>query len=216
MKLSLTVLTSGNSAGKSIPITLTQFLIGRDPQCNLRPASAMISKRHCAVLVKGERAFVRDFSSTNGTFVNNEQVQGERELTHEDILKVGPLEFRVMLETTTPVNKPTPTPPPAKPSAAQEDEDVAAMLLSLQDDGGSTPSSTPSSEDIPGGTTVMDMVPGLPPETTEEPSPDAKAAENPEEAGKPPAKKAESKPAPANTSMAAKAILEKYTRRSRS
>jgi hypothetical protein len=49
MKLSLVVLTPGKMEGKSIPITLSQFLIGRDPQCHLRPASALVSKRHCAL-----------------------------------------------------------------------------------------------------------------------------------------------------------------------
>src|SRR5260370_978348 len=131
MKLSLIVLTEGKSAGKAIPITLSQFLIGRDPQCNLRPASAMISKRHCAVLVKGGRVFVRDFGSTNGTFINNDRVQGEHEMKHDDILKVGPLDFRVALSTATPtpVNKPTPVPP--KANAPQHKENLAATLLSL-------------------------------------------------------------------------------------
>jgi len=91
MKLSLIVLTAGKSAGKAIPITLSQFIIGRDPQCNLRPASPMISKRHCALLVKGGKVFIRDFDSTNGTFINNEQIKGERELKHDDVLKAGPL-----------------------------------------------------------------------------------------------------------------------------
>src|SRR6516225_4172946 len=80
MKLRLVVNSPGKGEGKVIPITLSQFLIGRDPQCHLRPASALISKRHCAVLVRGEQAFVRDFDSTNGTSVNDESVIGEKEL----------------------------------------------------------------------------------------------------------------------------------------
>jgi len=204
MKLSLIVMTEGKSAGKAIPITLSQFLIGRDPQCNLRPASAMISKRHCAVLVKGGKVFVRDFESTNGTFINDDRVQGERELKNDDVLKAGPLEFRVSLSTATPtpVNKPTPV--PAKPSAAQNEEDVAAMLLSLQDD--SPAGNAPRAEDVPAGSTVMDIMAGVPPETKEEVKKDDKPAE----------KKETPKSATANTSLAAKAILEKYTRRSRS
>jgi len=203
MKLSLIVMTEGKSAGKAIPITLSQFLIGRDPQCNLRPASAMISKRHCAVLVKGGKVFVRDFESTNGTFINNDRVQGERELKNDDVLKAGPLEFRVSLSTATPtpVNKPTPV--PARPSAAQNEEDVAAMLLSLQDD--SPAGNAPKAEDVPAGSTVMDIMAGVPPETKEEVKKDDKPAE----------KKETPKSAPANTSLAAKAILEKYTRRGR-
>src|SRR5438132_3304882 len=135
MKVSLVVLTAGKAAGQYVPITLSQFIIGRDAQCNLRPASAVISKRHCAILIKAGKVFVRDFDSTNGTFVNDKPVKGEAPLQHEDTLKVGPLAFRVVIETSTPVNKPTPTPPPKTPaSQPSDDESVAAMLLSLQDD----------------------------------------------------------------------------------
>jgi pSer/pThr/pTyr-binding forkhead associated (FHA) protein len=111
MKLSLVVQTPGKTEGMNIPITLSQFLIGRDPQCHLRPASALISKRHCAVLVRNGKVFVRDFDSTNGTFVNDEPVKGEVEVQHQDRLKVGPLSFVVQVEATTPVNQPTPAPP---------------------------------------------------------------------------------------------------------
>src|SRR3954453_16962067 len=109
MKLSLQV-SVGKAAGKVISITVPQFLIGRDPQCHLRPASPIISKRHCALLVKGGKVFVRDFGSTNGTFVNDEPVKGERQLSHDDLLKIGPLSFRVNIEAATPVDKPTPLP----------------------------------------------------------------------------------------------------------
>src|SRR5437763_8815097 len=104
MKLSLVVLTSGKQEGKTLPIVLSQFLIGRDPQCHLRPASAIISKRHCAILVKDGKVTVRDFNSTNGTFVNNEPIKGEREIHEGDSLRVGPLTFQVSIETPAPVN----------------------------------------------------------------------------------------------------------------
>src|SRR5262249_30682754 len=117
MKLSLVVLTPGKGEGKVIPITLPQFLIGRDPQCHLRPASAMISKRHCALLLKGEQAFVRDFDSTNGTFVNDEPVKGEVELHNEDKLRAGPLLFLIKLEAGVPSGA-TPLPATRAPAAA--------------------------------------------------------------------------------------------------
>src|SRR5438876_12427577 len=120
MKLSLVVLSEGKARGQAIPITLSQFLIGRDAQCHLRPASAMISKRHCAILIKGGKVFVRDFGSTNGTFVNDDPIKGERQIQNEDLLKVGPLLFRVALEASPPVNKPTP--PPAPKSDASDDD----------------------------------------------------------------------------------------------
>jgi pSer/pThr/pTyr-binding forkhead associated (FHA) protein len=210
MKLSLVVLSEGKAKGQAIPVTLSQFLIGRDPQCHLRPASAMISKRHCAILVKNGKVFVRDFDSTNGTSVNEEPIKGERELKHADLLKVGPLAFRVHLEGMTPVNKPTPTPPPKK-REANEDDDVAAMLLSLQDDSPAVVGAGSSGEiEVPDGTTMMDIP--RPPESeggdAKEPAKADAKAEN--------KKLEEAKKANADTSAAAKAILEKYNRRSRS
>src|SRR5437899_13075750 len=98
MKLSLVVETAGKWEGKTIPITLSQLIIGRDPQCHLRPASPMISKRHCAVLVRGDKAFLRDFGSTNGSMVNDQPVTGEVELHDKDNVKIGPLLFVVRLE----------------------------------------------------------------------------------------------------------------------
>ena len=105
MKVSLVVLNAGKSAGQTIPVNLAQFVIGRDPQCNLRPGSALISKRHCAILIKGEEVFVRDFDSTNGTVLNDVPLKGEVAIKNNDILKVGPLEFRVVIEATPVVGR---------------------------------------------------------------------------------------------------------------
>lgn len=242
MKLSLVVLTPGPNQGKVLEIKLSQFVIGRDPQCHLRPASPMISKRHCALIQRETKAFVRDFDSTNGTFVNNAPVKGEVELNNNDQLKLGPLTFSVLLETVTPVNRPTPppptkpatqtarppkaatpapagkpavagtttTPPPsAEPAAAvsgksdssSNDDDIAAMLLSLHDDTAPGLSGQP---EVPEGSTVHEMP--LPPEVA------AQMAQNEKDKAPPPAKPA----APANTSQAAKSILEKYMKRPRS
>src|SRR5436190_526243 len=105
MKVSLVVMNPGKTAGHTIPITLSQFIIGRDPQCNLRPASPIISKRHCAILVKNGRVTLRDFDSTNGTIIDDAPVKGEVPLENDQILKIGPLTFRVLIEKTVPVDK---------------------------------------------------------------------------------------------------------------
>jgi predicted component of type VI protein secretion system len=242
MKLSLVVQTPGNKMdGKVLEIKLAQFLVGRDPQCHLRPASALISKRHCALLQRDGKAYVRDFESTNGTFVNDQPVKGEVELHHNDRLKIGPLLFGVVLEAGTAVNRPTPPPPTkapktqaikappstpvpddrplpaaaeaeaAPPPAAKSppaeapaksgspDDDIAAMLLSLQDEGGN--SGGVLSSEVPDGSTVHDLTV----------SAEAMAAQE----GKPKEDK-NAKLNTANTSAAAKDILQKYMRRPRS
>ena len=94
MKIVL-VVASGVYAGKEIAIAGAQFVIGRDEGCNLRPASPAISKRHCAVFYKDGEPYVRDLGSTNGTFLNDAQVEGDQPLREGDKVRVGPLDFTV-------------------------------------------------------------------------------------------------------------------------
>jgi hypothetical protein len=230
MKLSLLVLTAGKQEGKLLEIKLPQFLIGRDPQCQLRPASALISKRHCAVLQRDGKAFIRDFDSTNGTFVNDEQIEGEVELHHGDELKIGPIQFRVQLEAeeAAPASQPrtgaTPVPPTkslgAKPAPGKTDtpvpatapaaggkpegkeDDIAAMLLELED--GERGASGDGG--VPEGSTVFDLK--VPQEGTD---PNAKPVE---EKNKQPAGGG-AKGTTGDTRSAAARILEKMTRRPR-
>jgi predicted component of type VI protein secretion system len=98
MKVSLVVAT-GAHEGRVIPITGPQFLIGRDPQCQLRPASQAISKLHCAILVRDGKVFVKDFGSTNGTLVNDILVQDAEVVVQDGVsVRVGPLDFRLTIE----------------------------------------------------------------------------------------------------------------------
>jgi pSer/pThr/pTyr-binding forkhead associated (FHA) protein len=129
MKLSLVVMTPGNKMeGKVLEIKLAQFVVGRDPQCHLRPASPLISKRHCALLQRDGKVFVRDFGSTNGTFVNEEPVKGEVEVRHEDKLKIGPLLFSVRIEQEAPAAKKSLTPPPPTRPSTRTVKQVSAPL----------------------------------------------------------------------------------------
>jgi pSer/pThr/pTyr-binding forkhead associated (FHA) protein len=97
MKTKLKVMT-GKSAGKELPITVDQFLIGRDADCQLRPGSDAIAGKHCR-LARREGAFwVADLGSPNGTLVNGKRIAGEVKLNSGDRLQVGPLEFEVFVE----------------------------------------------------------------------------------------------------------------------
>jgi predicted component of type VI protein secretion system len=119
MKVNLVVSAPGPNQGRSIPITGTKFLIGRDPSCQLRPASQAISKIHCAILIHDGVVSIEDFSSTNGTLVNGTAVQGKQAITSGDELKAGPLEFKIEIVPSVAVNDPTPVPQQLKkPSSA--------------------------------------------------------------------------------------------------
>ncbi len=87
----------GKNAGAEIPVKGPKFFIGRSEECQLRPASAEVSRHHAVLLVEEGYLGVRDFGSRNGTFVNDQPVRAEQELKNGDVLRVGPLEFEVAL-----------------------------------------------------------------------------------------------------------------------
>ena len=110
MKVTL-VVAAGAHQGKTIAITGGQFLIGRDPECQLRPASQAISKKHCGVLIRDGKVYVRDYGSTNGTLVNDTLLQDEElAVANNDSLKIGPLDFTLRIEPRVPVEDGTPLP----------------------------------------------------------------------------------------------------------
>ena len=238
MKLSLVVLTPGANQGKVLEIKLSQFLVGRDPQCHLRPASPMISKRHCALLQREGKASVRDFDSTNGTFVNNNQVKGEVDLNDGDQLKIGPLLFKVAIEATAPVNQPTPPPPTkaAAQTARPAKAAAAAPVAAKEADSTPIPAKAAAATATKGGDSNPDDdiaamllslhedgASGASSGSAEVPEgstvhemplpPEVAAQMSQQDKDKaPPAKPA----SPANSSQAAKSILEKYMKRPRS
>ncbi len=232
MKFSLIVVSSTSAAGKEIPIRVPEFVIGRDPECHLRPASPMISKKHCAFVIDGERVLFKDFGSTNGSFINEQKVQGEAYLKDGDIIKFGPLIFKTKLESTAAMAAipSAPTVVPAsertvadvdvsstrkmvssstqsgKKASAAED-DIAAMLFNFAD----APSGSIPSEDIPMGSTIAMTVDAT---TVEQPAlPQTDEERRTEERKK--ADTARKSSNSASTSSAAEAILQKYMRRPR-
>jgi pSer/pThr/pTyr-binding forkhead associated (FHA) protein len=201
MQIVLIVLSEGKVKGKEIPVKSFPFLIGRDPHCQLRPASALVSKRHCSILVRDNKVFLHDFQSTNGTLVNERQIMGDIEIRNGDQVTVGPLSFAVRIETQPPVSRPTPPPAGKTKSDSASDEDAAALLLSGMSEGPAPESAATDSGGVPTGSTIDMEVPptGEQPEAKSEAKPAApqKGKEQPD------------------TSKSAAAILDKYRRRPR-
>jgi pSer/pThr/pTyr-binding forkhead associated (FHA) protein len=126
-----------------IPLPAPQFLIGRDPRCNLRPSSEAVSKLHCAIVQRDNAVFVRDLKSTNGTFVNNDRIGGEVQVHEGDLLRVGPLVLAFKIEVGAAA---TDTPAPSN-----EEDQVASWLLDY------SPRATADEADLGTKTTIMDM-----------------------------------------------------------
>jgi two-component system cell cycle response regulator len=88
----------GPGLGRRWTLERGELLIGRDDSCDVPVALDTVSRRHCLVSVEGGAARVRDLGSTNGTFVNEAAVGGDRVvvLAPGDRLRAGGAIFRFL------------------------------------------------------------------------------------------------------------------------
>lgn len=91
------IVASGKSAGRSISLKRDKLLIGRSEDCDVRPLSEEVSRRHCAITVGPADVWIEDLKSRNGTFVNGKRIESETriKLADGDMIRVGSLELRV-------------------------------------------------------------------------------------------------------------------------
>ena len=72
------------------------FSIGRRSDSSLHLPLGCISKNHAEILDAGDGSLIlRELGSTNGTFVNGEQVQGEVKIKENDLIHFAAVVFRV-------------------------------------------------------------------------------------------------------------------------
>ena len=109
------VVASGKSAGRSIAIKRNKLLIGRAEECDVRPLSEEVSRRHCAVTVGPADVWVEDLGSRNGTFVNGTRIETKTrtKVADGDLIRVGSLELRVSCQTAAAARRGTAKTSPA-------------------------------------------------------------------------------------------------------
>lgn len=97
--------------------------IGREEGSDFQIDHSTISSLHCVVMLRGEDVFVRDYSSTNGTFVNGQRVIEETPLPPEGVLRLG--DVQLTLKPPLPAVaipevdfRPPPPPPPLPDGSA--------------------------------------------------------------------------------------------------
>lgn len=106
MKVSL-VVVKGKPEGMEIPLKAARFVIGREPGCQLRPGSDLVSKQHCVFTIDGESLTIEDLGSTNGTFLNGTRLSKVETVRDCDLVKVGPLTFAVKIASAKPASAPS-------------------------------------------------------------------------------------------------------------
>lgn len=86
---------TGEFTGQEISIE-RDMLVGRHQDADILLQSADISRRHAALLLKGEQLWVQDLNSSNGTFINDTRVEQETALNDGDILQFASFVFSVL------------------------------------------------------------------------------------------------------------------------
>jgi chromosome segregation ATPase len=85
-------------AGDMLRLTGTMLTIGRTAENDIALASKMVSRHHARLLIGPTGIIVEDAGSTNGCFVNGEQVK--QHLMHDgDVLELGDLRYRLRLKS---------------------------------------------------------------------------------------------------------------------
>ena len=101
MKLTIQIIT-GSRTGERIELAKFPATIGRNAGCDVVFASPLdkgVSNYHATVVIEGSAFILRDMNSTNGTYVDGQQVR--RFILTDGLVvrlaKDGP-EFRVLLD----------------------------------------------------------------------------------------------------------------------
>jgi predicted component of type VI protein secretion system len=89
------VILSEGFTGKAHELTVDKTTIGRVDDNTFAIPEGSVSSHHCEVLLRGGDIIVRDLNSTNGTFINGHQVNGEAPLKPGQILRLGQVEMRL-------------------------------------------------------------------------------------------------------------------------
>lgn len=85
---------TGSQTGQVIPLRNGSAKIGRGTHCEVKLASASVSKEHAQVHVTDDKLIIADLNSRNGTFVNGVRVQrqilkpGDKVALHDAIFDV--------------------------------------------------------------------------------------------------------------------------------
>lgn len=114
MELTL-MIQEGKQKGRVISVKEFPAFFGRGQDCNYMLEESSISRKHFVIHHEGDVFYIEDFQSTNGTYINGEEIIGKIALNENDTILAGMCVFGVILKGT-----PNETPRKGLPQKAHE------------------------------------------------------------------------------------------------
>src|SRR5919201_4010964 len=114
---------SGSLEGEEIELTADPQIVGRGSSCNIKIGDAGVSSKHAKLWCEDGAFYLMDLGSTNGTFVNDRDVDREQ-LSDGDLITFGETKVRFVAD------KPKPRAAPPSSRAAVTRESGAAVARS--------------------------------------------------------------------------------------
>jgi pSer/pThr/pTyr-binding forkhead associated (FHA) protein len=136
----LVILTQGLT-GRAHELNVDRTTIGRVEDNMFQIAESSVSSHHCEVLLRGSDVVIKDLNSTNGTFINGEQIT-ERVLKSGQTLRLGQVELKLETEkaASAPASAPATAPAPGPAKRQGEATMVIPRGVSLSElEGGGRP-----------------------------------------------------------------------------
>lgn len=115
---------------RCFPVNPAGFDIGRQTENGLSLQIDSVSRRHARVEKSAQGWIIRDLGSSNGTYVNGEQVEGEYPLRDGDIIVLGKATLTFHIGTAD--DQPAPCKEHSSGLRLVADEDSASIILSTR------------------------------------------------------------------------------------
>ena len=116
--------THGHRAGLEVKVRAPRFVIGNASDCSMCCRSDSVLPHHCEVVLEPDRAVIRPLSDQAATFISGQQVEDEQNLQPGDILRIGRLDFEVLIDESPPEVPHQALPEPESDEAAEEISDL--------------------------------------------------------------------------------------------
>ena len=92
------VVIYGLDLGRKFDLTQPQTVIGRSSKADIQVDQESISRNHAQLTSGKKNVVIKDMGSTNGTYVNDEQIEGDHTLRNGDLVKIGRTIFKFIDE----------------------------------------------------------------------------------------------------------------------